>query len=89
MTGTARRNQVEEGLNDNAQLWEVSEVRDGLDDASADGLNQIDQALARIDAGDYGLCSSCANPIGKPRLEALPYVTLCIDCAEAADELDK
>jgi len=88
-TQASERREVEEDLNDNAQLREVSEIRDGLDDALADGLNQIDQALARIDAGDYGLCNSCGNPIGKPRLEALPYVTLCIDCAEAAEETDK
>jgi RNA polymerase-binding transcription factor DksA len=88
-TQATERHEVEEGLNDNAQLWEVSEIRDGLDDVSAADLNQINQALARIDAGDYGVCQSCGNAIGEARLEALPYVTLCSDCAEGAEELDK
>ncbi len=88
-TQATERHEVEEGLNDNAQLWEVSEIRDGLDDASADDLNQINQALARIDAGDYGFCQSCGNQIGAARLEALPYVTLCIDCAEGEEEMNK
>ena len=88
-TQATERHEVEEGSNDNAQLWEVSEVRDGLDDASATDLNQINQALARIDAGDYGFCQSCGNPISEDRLKALPYATLCIDDAETTAELAK
>ncbi len=88
-TQATERHEVKEGLNDGAQLWEASEVRDGLDDASAGDLNQINQALARIDAGDYGFCASCGNQIGEARLEALPYATLCIDCAEGEEEMDR
>jgi len=91
LTGTqaTERHEVEEGLNDNAQLREVSEIRNGLDDASAEDLNQINQALARIDVGDYGFCQSCGNQISAERLKALPYATLCVDDAENAEELDK
>ncbi len=46
-----------------------------------DELNQIDEALAKIDAGTYGICERCHKPIAPARLEALPYATLCIDCA--------
>lgn len=45
-------------------------------------LQQIDSALQRITAGDYGDCLSCAEPIAGPRLKADPAATLCIQCAE-------
>ncbi|MFA9428917.1 TraR/DksA family transcriptional regulator [Egicoccus sp. AB-alg2] len=43
-------------------------------------LAQIDEALRRMDAGNYGTCERCGNPIEQARLEALPYATLCMDC---------
>lgn len=43
-------------------------------------LIQIDDALRRLDAGTYGLCERCGQPIDAARLEALPYATLCMDC---------
>ena len=88
-TQATEGHEVKEGLDSNAQLWEVSEVREGLDDEAAQELNQVNDALARLDAGEYGFCKSCGNEIGAMRLEALPYATLCIDCAEGAEELDK
>ena len=41
----------------------------------------IDQALARITDGSFGLCTRCGEPIGRERLEARPAAELCIDCA--------
>jgi RNA polymerase-binding protein DksA len=43
-------------------------------------LEAIDAALARIDAGTYGICVNCGRPIAPERLEAMPWATLCIDC---------
>jgi RNA polymerase-binding protein DksA len=43
-------------------------------------LEAIDAALGRIDDGTFGICSTCGQPIGKERLEALPWTTQCIDC---------
>lgn len=74
-----------EGLDSTPQLRELSEVRDGLDDEAAQELNQVNEALARLEAGEYGLCESCCGLIGEARLEALPYARLCIDCAEAGE----
>ena len=48
-------------------------------------LQQIKAALARLDAGTYGICTNCGREIGARRLEALPYATLCIDCQTAAE----
>lgn len=43
-------------------------------------LAQVDGALARLDAGAYGICARCGKPIAPRRLEVLPYATLCIEC---------
>ncbi len=43
-------------------------------------IRKIDEALARIENGEYGYCESCGVEIGIRRLEARPTATLCIDC---------
>jgi len=44
-------------------------------------LAEIDAAVARIDAGSYGTCENCGQPIGDARLEARPTARACIGCA--------
>jgi DnaK suppressor protein len=44
-------------------------------------LQKLDQALARLEQGVYGICDNCGNAIELPRLERLPETTLCIACA--------
>ena len=51
-----------------------------LEENSGQVLQQIDEALERIDNGTYGLCRRCGNPIPAERLEARPWATLDIDC---------
>jgi len=51
-----------------------------LRDHTRTALEVIDAALARLDAGTYGLCTTCGRPIGAERLEALPAAAQCIDC---------
>jgi DnaK suppressor protein len=43
-------------------------------------VEEIDRALAKMDAGTYGVCERCGNPIPKARLKALPYAALCVAC---------
>ncbi|HEX3200937.1 MAG TPA: TraR/DksA C4-type zinc finger protein, partial [Actinomycetes bacterium] len=45
-----------------------------------DTLRDVEQALERMDAGSYGLCERCGQPIGDERLEALPAARLCMTC---------
>jgi DnaK suppressor protein len=47
-----------------------------------DLLDQSERALTRIDAGTYGVCESCGQPIGKARLQAFPRATLCVTCKQ-------
>ena len=49
-------------------------------------LAQIDQALARIAAGKYGICDMCGQPIARERMEANPHATLCIACQSKSEK---
>lgn len=42
--------------------------------------SKIEEALARIGEGTFGVCEVCEGPISVKRLEARPVTTLCIDC---------
>ncbi len=52
-------------------------------------IRKINQALGRIDAGEYGYCESCGVEIGLRRLEARPTATLCIDCKTLEEKREK
>jgi DnaK suppressor protein len=43
-------------------------------------IRKIEEAIARIDVGEYGYCTECGVEIGLKRLQARPTATLCIDC---------
>jgi len=45
-------------------------------------LAAIEDALERMDEGTYGDCDACGAKIPKARLEALPFVSMCVKCAE-------
>jgi DnaK suppressor protein len=47
------------------------------------GLERTERALAKLDDGTYGLCDACGEPIAPKRLQAMPDVVLCIECAAA------
>lgn len=49
-------------------------------------LKRIASALKRIEAGDYGYCLSCDEPIDAKRLEFDPAATQCIRCAEKREQ---
>jgi len=48
-------------------------------------LRQAEHALEQLEAGTYGICENCGNPIGKLRLQARPRATLCMTCQEKQD----
>ena len=51
-----------------------------LTDREREKLQAIDEALARVEEGSYGVCESCESDIAEGRLEALPFTRLCINC---------
>jgi DnaK suppressor protein len=52
-------------------------------DSAREHRHDITDALARLDAGTYGICENCGQPISPERLEARPVARLCIRCASA------
>ncbi len=52
-------------------------------------LSKIDEAIARIDDGSYGICEDCGEEIGLKRLEARPVTMLCIDCKTVQETKEK
>lgn len=53
-------------------------------------LREIQESLQRIDAGAYGLCLECEEPISQKRLQAIPWARHCVPCQEelAAEEAE-
>lgn len=45
-------------------------------------LTAIEEALSRIEKGNYGLCRDCGEPIAPARLKAIPWTRVCIACKE-------
>src|SRR5215469_2018012 len=78
----------------------LNEVLDAVESAEADiqediefalvqmkseTLNKINDALARLEQGDYGYCFDCGEEVGEKRLRALPFAVRCKDCEEAKE----
>ena len=78
----------------------LNEVLDAVESAEADiqediefalvqmkseTLNKINDALARLEQGDYGNCFDCGEEIAEKRLRALPFAVRCKDCEEARE----
>jgi len=61
---------------------EGEDVLRNLQEETRTELHQVRTALKRIASGEYGTCSSCGADISPTRLDALPYATLCIGCAD-------
>ncbi len=49
-------------------------------------LTQIEASLERIEEGTYGQCDDCGMKIPKSRLNAVPYATLCVRCAQQQEQ---
>lgn len=55
-----------------------------LRDRADQQLALVDEALARLDAGTFGTCVRCGQPIPNERLAALPWAARCIECQRLA-----
>jgi DnaK suppressor protein len=52
-------------------------------------LNKINDALARLEHGNYGYCFDCGEEIAEKRLRALPFAVRCKDCEEARETAEQ
>lgn len=75
------------GLNYDANFADSSQVTAERGEAEAlanslkEALDEVEHALHKMDAGSYGICENCGNPISEARLEAMPAARYCINCA--------
>ena len=51
-----------------------------------DELKQIDEALQKIEKGEYGICDECEEKISKKRLAVMPYSIFCVECQEEMEQ---
>lgn len=65
---------------DSANSTEEAEIHAGLIAREEEKLMGLDEALARVDAGKYGKCLKCREPIPFERLMAVPFASYCVDC---------
>jgi DnaK suppressor protein len=52
-------------------------------------ITKIREALVKIEEGTFGICEQCGEEISEKRLEARPVTTLCIDCKQEQENLEK
>lgn len=71
--------------NPRAQLATEKELAFALDEHETAHLAAVDAALARIDAGTYGVCTDCGAHITAARLHANPEAARCVHCQEKAE----
>jgi YteA family regulatory protein len=48
-------------------------------------LEKVEDALEKIENGDYGRCENCGRPIPDERLDAVPYTEFCLSCKKRAE----
>jgi DnaK suppressor protein len=66
----------EEGADEASEL----EKRLALEKRLEESLKEVEHTLEKYEAGTYGLCDSCGEPIEQARLEAIPQASLCMKC---------
>jgi len=67
----------------------ADEVASQLAQIESTELAQIDRAIKRLEAGNYGTCEACNKRIPVARLNALPYTTMCISCQREAERASR
>ena len=68
-------------VEEQAATRQFDEVSERLELDAIEEIQAIDQALGRMDLGEYGLCAVCGEPISAARLRAIPYAVACAPCA--------
>jgi len=61
------------------------EIEFALIQMKSETLNKVNDALMRLEQGDYGNCFECGEEIAEKRLRALPFAVRCKDCEEARE----
>ena len=71
----------DENFADSAQVAAEQGEAKALAGSLREQLDEVEEALGRLESGEYGRCERCGNPIADARLEAMPATRYCIDHA--------
>lgn len=80
---------VAQDLVDKAETSYTKEFLLSLSSGERETLLLIDEALKRLEHGEFGICQNCGKEIGAKRIAAIPWTPCCIDCQEKAEEEQK
>ena len=78
-------------MENNSRQGDMADQADGnnevhiqlkLKQTDAKILQAIEEALARLEKGTFGICRDCGEPISSARLSAIPWTRVCITCKE-------
>jgi len=67
---------------DQAQRFHDEFVSLRLSSLDCERLRLVEEALSRLDSGDYGICLNCDEPIPAKRLQAVPWAKYCVTCQD-------
>jgi len=87
------KNEIEELKNfevnddgDYASLCTDNLIDSAINNQQLKELQEIEEALKKIEDGTYGICEMCGEPIRKLRLKVKPYAKYCIVCREIIEK---
>jgi DnaK suppressor protein len=85
--GDDQSNRIDETIEigDRAASLHGEDVDLGVLELKRERLLQIEQALARLASGTYGICDECGEPIDGERLEILPFALTCVECKRRSE----
>lgn len=72
-------------IGDEALQTSLDKLQNSLQKSEIDEIHLIEEALARIKKGEYGVCVDCNSDISNQRLTSYPYAARCIVCQEALE----
>lgn len=84
--GRAGHNAESGDLMDSTAVDVESDIALSLIQMHADTIARVNHALARLDNGQYGLCTECGDEISVQRLNALPFAVRCQACEQTREQ---
>src|SRR6266481_4070321 len=87
-TWGGKQNEVLDAV-ESAEADIQEDIEFALVQMKSETLNKINDALVRLEQGDYGYCFDCREEIAEKRLRALPFAVRCKDCEEAKENAEQ
>jgi DnaK suppressor protein len=84
--GEENADEFTQDIADKATSAYTKEFLFSLSDSERVMLNQIDEALDRIEEGTFGACTHCGKALLEKRLAAVPWTPYCLDCMELSEK---